>query len=154
MFLSHKVPFPFPKRIFFELAVYRYSSVHSSHTEYLRNKFPLFNNFSLLRSILGSFFLVIMIHFTPFHHPKNICLFLNKGKEAYLLLTDKVMETHIKTFCREQLTDVTLSCGGTILNAHSLLLSVCSPYFRWVGRPQIGLAASSSRTPSPVGLFP
>jgi hypothetical protein len=32
--------------------------------------------------------------------------------------------------CREQLTDVTLSCGGTILNAHSLLLSVCSPYFR------------------------
>jgi len=25
---------------------------------------------------------------------------------------------------------VTLSCGGTILNAHSLLLSVCSPYFR------------------------
>jgi hypothetical protein len=36
--------------------------------------------------------------------------------------------------CREQLTDVTLSCGGTILNAHSLLLSVCSPYFRWVSQ--------------------
>jgi len=31
---------------------------------------------------------------------------------------------------REQLTDVTLSCGDTILNAHSLMLSVCSPYFR------------------------
>jgi len=31
---------------------------------------------------------------------------------------------------REQLTDVTLSCGDMILNAHSLMLSVCSPYFR------------------------
>eukprot|EP00088_Acartia_fossae_P019347 TRINITY_DN21291_c0_g1_i3.p1 TRINITY_DN21291_c0_g1~~TRINITY_DN21291_c0_g1_i3.p1 ORF type:complete len:475 (+),score=92.54 TRINITY_DN21291_c0_g1_i3:240-1664(+) len=31
---------------------------------------------------------------------------------------------------REQLCDVTLSCGDVILNAHSLMLSVCSPYFR------------------------
>ena len=35
---------------------------------------------------------------------------------------------------REQLTDVTLACGGgeeqQLLSAHSLMLSVCSPYFR------------------------
>ena len=37
---------------------------------------------------------------------------------------------------REQLTDVTLACGGScetdqqLLSAHSLMLSVCSPYFR------------------------
>ena len=30
------------------------------------------------------------------------------------------------------MTDVTLSCGDMILNAHSLMLSVCSPYFRSV----------------------
>ena len=35
---------------------------------------------------------------------------------------------------REQLTDVTLACGPAedqqLLSAHSLMLSVCSPYFR------------------------
>lgn len=56
------------------------------------------------------------------------------GEEEFLL---KWHDHHSSFFLlleelvtREQLTDVTLSCGGTILNAHSLLLSVCSPYFR------------------------
>ena len=44
----------------------------------------------------------------------------------FLLVEELVM--------REQLTDVTLACGGgedqQLLSAHSLMLSVCSPYFR------------------------
>ena len=46
----------------------------------------------------------------------------------FLLVEELVM--------REQLTDVTLACGGNteadqqLLSAHSLMLSVCSPYFR------------------------
>lgn len=56
--------------------------------------------------------------------------------QSFFLLVEELV-------AREQLTDVTLACGGeivngrpsvgsgyTLLSAHSLMLSVCSPYFR------------------------
>jgi len=56
--------------------------------------------------------------------------------QSFFLLVEELV-------VREQLTDVTLACGGeiinghssagsgyTLLSAHSLMLSVCSPYFR------------------------
>lgn len=48
--------------------------------------------------------------------------------QSFFLLVEELV-------VREQLTDVTLACGGEgqsyqLLPAHSLMLSVCSPYFR------------------------
>lgn len=43
--------------------------------------------------------------------------------QSFFLLVEELV-------LREQLTDVTLACGDSVLHAHSLMLSVCSPYFR------------------------
>ncbi len=44
--------------------------------------------------------------------------------------TNNLVQVFADQYEREQMVDVTLTCGGRFLKAHRMVLGACSPYFQ------------------------